>query len=100
MHGNTKSINKFKVRYITDIINEIKQATSILSLNGFFLSGIHLEGTFENVTECQGGSEDEITEDLISKCYTTYCDPRLNFKQVSCCIKLLINNIVWDYNMI
>jgi len=87
MHGNTKTISNYKVRNVSDIINEIKQAANFLQLNGFILSGLHLEATYEDITECLGGIEDEVTEDLIPKNYSTYCDPRLNFKQVC----LLIN---------
>ena len=82
MHGNTKTLNKHKVRFTEDITNEIKQAANILNQNGYFLSGVHLEATFDNVTECLGGKEEEITEDMVSYNYSTYCDPRLNFKQV------------------
>ncbi len=82
MHGNTKTFNKYKVRYFDDMINETKQVITILSENGYYLSGFHIEATYENITECIGGNEDKVTEDMISKNYTTYCDPRLNFKQV------------------
>lgn len=41
---------------------------------------MHLELTGDAVTECVGGSEGLVEEDL-SLNYTTYCDPRLNEKQ-------------------
>lgn len=41
---------------------------------------MHLELTGDAVTECTGGSEGLVDEDL-SLNYTTYCDPRLNEKQ-------------------
>ena len=41
---------------------------------------MHLELTGDAVTECLGGGEGLVEEDL-SLNYTTYCDPRLNEKQ-------------------
>jgi len=41
---------------------------------------VHLELTGEAVTECIGGSEGLVEEDLNLN-YTTFCDPRLNEKQ-------------------
>jgi len=41
---------------------------------------VHLELTGDAVTECIGGSEGLVEEDL-SLNYTTFCDPRLNEKQ-------------------
>lgn len=49
------------------------------------LHGIHLELTPDEVTECLGGSFFEVTENDLERCYTSYCDPRLNFSQVNFC---------------
>ena len=37
--------------------------------------------TGENVTECTGGAYG-LSENDLSRCYTTQCDPRLNSDQV------------------
>lgn len=44
------------------------------------LGGVHLELTGDAVTECMGGGEGLLEEDLNLN-YTTFCDPRLNEKQ-------------------
>jgi 3-deoxy-7-phosphoheptulonate synthase len=41
---------------------------------------VHLEFTGEDVTECIGGSE-EVLEEQIDARYMTLCDPRLNARQ-------------------
>ena len=38
--------------------------------------------TGEKVTECTGGTIDEVTEDGLLEKYMTHCDPRLNGEQV------------------
>jgi hypothetical protein len=42
--------------------------------------GVHLEFTGEDVTECLGGSE-AVLEEQLSSAYMTLCDPRLNARQ-------------------
>jgi 3-deoxy-7-phosphoheptulonate synthase len=80
-HGNTKLLGNHKVRHFDDLKQEILDTHKILNDNGCFLSGIHLEASCFNVTECIGGIENEI-KDIDSVSYTTYCDPRLNVQQV------------------
>jgi 3-deoxy-7-phosphoheptulonate synthase len=80
-HGNTKLLNGFKTRYFDDLKQEILETNTVLVQNGCFLSGIHLEASCFNVTECIGGLEDEV-KDIDGERYTTYCDPRLNIQQV------------------
>jgi 3-deoxy-7-phosphoheptulonate synthase len=41
---------------------------------------VHLEFTGEDVTECLGGSE-EVLEEQLSARYESLCDPRLNARQ-------------------
>ena len=49
--------------------------------NGSVLGGIHLEMTGqETVTECTGGTIG-IFEEMLTKNYETYCDPRFNYFQ-------------------
>lgn len=81
-HGNTKvdPITNKKVRYFEDLKNEIILTNKILVENGFFLSGIHLEATYLNITECLGGISNNISE-IDSNKYTTFCDPRINLSQ-------------------
>lgn len=82
-HGNTKvdEKSKKKVRYFDDLKNEIILTNKILNDFNFHLSGIHLEASCYDVTECLGGIENKI-EEIDEDKYTTYCDPRLNFQQV------------------
>jgi 3-deoxy-7-phosphoheptulonate synthase len=81
MHGNTK-LSKFgyKTRYYEEIVTELRLAKSIHRQLGVRLGGIHLEATYENVTECLGGPQ-MLSELDIKTNYTTLVDPRLNFTQ-------------------
>ena len=47
---------------------------------GSRLGGVHFELTGANVTECTGGPEQLLEQDLVSA-YETFCDPRLNYGQ-------------------
>lgn len=77
MHGNTILQDKYKVRKLDDMINEVNLTSSILSQYNLRLNGLHLELTPFNVTECL---DSEILRVIDTK-YTTLCDPRLNLKQ-------------------
>ncbi len=81
-HGNTKvdPITNKKVRYFKDLENEIILTNKILNENGLFLSGIHLEATYLNITECLGGIYNQI-KNIDCEKYTSFCDPRLNLSQ-------------------
>jgi len=83
MHGNTKISQKtmLKTRYFDEIKTEIFKIIKVLKENLLNLNGIHLEATFEDITECIGGRESNIIEDDLIKNYTSYCDPRLNLDQ-------------------
>ena len=81
INSNTRSTSSsIKTRHFSSIFSELSSALRIHQSHGSFLGGIHLELTGEAVTECIGGSEGLVEEDL-SLNYTTYCDPRLNEKQ-------------------
>ena len=81
MHANMfRTSSGYKTRRFQDILAEI---------NGFFTAcreqetwpgGVHLEFTGDNVTECLGGSE-AVLEDQLNLNYSTLCDPRLNARQ-------------------
>ena len=47
---------------------------------GAWPGGVHVELTGDNVTECLGGA-DEVLENQLELRYTTTCDPRLNASQ-------------------
>ena len=81
MHGNGQTArNGIKTRSFDDIMSEIITAFRVHKELGSRLSGIHLELTGEDVTECIGGpgnlSESDLTRD-----YRSQVDPRLNYEQ-------------------
>ena len=77
MHGNTSMYECRKTRQIEEIKSEIKSFFTICKDNNVHPSGLHLEASYENVTECIDGN---LVSNL-EKQYTTYCDPRLNHYQ-------------------
>ncbi len=81
MHGNTVSVaGGVKTRAFGDIFSELQAALRIHKEQGSYLGGVHLELTGDAVTECLGGSEGLLEDDLSTN-YTSFCDPRLNEKQ-------------------
>lgn len=81
VHGNTYTNDwKYKVRDVKTVVQELKTAYRILTENNQVLGGIHIEASCDNVTEWVGGI-DNLTDNDLSKNYTTQCDPRLNFVQ-------------------
>jgi 3-deoxy-7-phosphoheptulonate synthase len=81
MHGNTyKNEHSRKTRRFEDILREIHSFFQIHRTEGTIPSGVHLELTGENVTECTGGSRQLLDKDLKLN-YQTNCDPRLNAEQ-------------------
>lgn len=81
MHSNTiKTVNNIKTRSFDKIIEEVQDFFRIHNSEGTYAGGIHCEMTGQNVTECIGGAQ-KITEDGLTKKYSTYCDPRLNANQ-------------------
>ena len=58
----------------------MKQFIDIVSAEGAYPGGVHVEMTGQNVTECLGGAQAISEEDLSSR-YHTHCDPRLNGEQ-------------------
>ena len=82
MHGNTvKASNDYKTRDFEAILREIRYFFAVHQAEGTHAGGIHLEMTGDNVTECTGGAYG-LSENDLSKRYTTQCDPRLNSDQV------------------
>jgi 3-deoxy-7-phosphoheptulonate synthase len=81
MHGNTfTSDGGRKTRRFDDILAELQQFFSVHRQAGTWPGGVHIELTGDDVTECLGGAE-EILEDDLGQRYTTTCDPRLNARQ-------------------
>jgi 3-deoxy-7-phosphoheptulonate synthase len=81
MHGNTQATrNGFKTRSFDEITSEIITSFRIHKDCGTRLSGIHLELTGEDVTECVGGPAN-LTESDLPRDYRSQVDPRLNYEQ-------------------
>lgn len=69
-----------KTRNFGSIVQELRRSFEIHAQHNSRLMGVHLELTGEDVTECTGGVQGLVDEDLGAN-YTTYCDPRLNYAQ-------------------
>ncbi|HYQ62593.1 class II 3-deoxy-7-phosphoheptulonate synthase [Actinophytocola sp.] len=81
MHGNTfVSRSGYKTRRFSDILTEIAMFFGVHRAEGTYPGGIHLELTGDDVTECLGGVEDVLDNQLGTR-YETACDPRLNAGQ-------------------
>jgi len=81
MHGNTfLTAGGVKTRRFDDIVAEIKGFFAVHEQEGTFPGGVHLELTADEVTECLGGG-DEILDDQLVASYRSLCDPRLNGNQ-------------------
>ena len=81
MHGNTFTTpSGRKTRRFDDVLGEIQGFFAVHKDAGTWPGGVHIELTGDDVTECLGGSE-EILEDDLELNYTTMCDPRLNARQ-------------------
>ncbi|MDA8296571.1 MAG: 3-deoxy-7-phosphoheptulonate synthase class II [Actinomycetota bacterium] len=81
MHGNTfTSENGRKTRHFDDVLGEIRGFFAAHRAEGTWPGGVHVELTGDDVTECLGGVEDILEEQLPLR-YTTTCDPRLNARQ-------------------
>ncbi|MBP7929456.1 MAG: 3-deoxy-7-phosphoheptulonate synthase class II [Acidimicrobiia bacterium] len=81
MHGNTFSSSVgYKTRHFEDILTEVAGFFAAHEQAGTWPGGVHLELTGEDVTECLGGGDDLVEENLDQR-YETMCDPRLNARQ-------------------
>ena len=81
MHANTySSPGGRKTRHFDQILHEVQGFFGVHRQEGTWPGGLHVELTGDNVTECLGGAE-EVLEDQLSTRYTTTCDPRLNARQ-------------------
>ncbi|WP_395648139.1 class II 3-deoxy-7-phosphoheptulonate synthase [Terricaulis sp.] len=81
MHGNTlKTASGFKTRPFDRILSEVSSFMDIVTAEGAYPGGVHVEMTGQQVTECLGGAQ-AVTEENLSSRYHTHCDPRLNGTQ-------------------
>ena len=81
MHANTiRTEGGVKTRRFDTIMSELEGFFAACREVGVWPGGVHLEFTGENVTECLGGADDVLEEQLSSR-YETLLDPRLNARQ-------------------
>jgi 3-deoxy-7-phosphoheptulonate synthase len=81
MHANVFTTDSgLKTRHLNSVMGEIEGFFAAHRQEGTWPGGVHLEFTGEDVTECLGGSEEVLEEDLNLR-YMTLCDPRLNARQ-------------------
>ncbi len=81
MHANSfVTPSGHKTRRFDDVLREIEGFFAAHHEVGTWPGGVHLEITGENVTECLGGS-DSVLEEQLDHRYETLCDPRLNVRQ-------------------
>lgn len=91
MHGNTELTDcNLKTRRMENILKEIDMSFKIHNEMGTILGGIHLEATFEDVTECLNQGEHFDRDNLN---YTSLLDPRLNKSQSINVIKFISEKI-------
>ncbi len=81
MHANLRRTSSGrKTRHFDDVLAEIHGFFTACRQERVWPGGVHLEFTGEDVTECLGGSEEVLEEQLDAR-YMTLCDPRLNARQ-------------------
>lgn len=81
MHANVfRTASGVKTRRFDDVMREIEGFFAAHRAVGTWPGGVHLEITGEDVTECLGGAE-EVLEEQLDHRYETLCDPRLNARQ-------------------
>jgi 3-deoxy-7-phosphoheptulonate synthase len=81
MHANVfKTESGVKTRRFDAIMAEIEGFFAACRRERVWPGGVHIEFTGEDVTECLGGGEAVLEEQLSSR-YMSLCDPRLNARQ-------------------
>jgi 3-deoxy-7-phosphoheptulonate synthase len=81
MHANIfRTVSGVKTRHFDAIMREIEGFFASCWQEHVWPGGVHLEFTGEDVTECVGGGEAVLEEELNLR-YMTLCDPRLNARQ-------------------
>ena len=81
MHANVfRTASGIKTRSFDAIMAELEAFFATCRAEGAWPGGVHLEFTGEDVTECLGGSQAVVEEELTTR-YESLCDPRLNARQ-------------------
>ncbi|MDY7100943.1 MAG: 3-deoxy-7-phosphoheptulonate synthase class II [Actinomycetota bacterium] len=81
MHGNTYTApSGRKTRHFDAVLSEIAGFFAAHREVGTWPGGVHCELTGDDVTECLGGADALVDDDLEIR-YETVCDPRLNARQ-------------------
>jgi len=81
MHANTiRTADGVKTRRFDTIMRELEGFFTACWQENVWPGGVHLEFTGEDVTECLGGADDVVEEQLSTR-YETLLDPRLNARQ-------------------
>ncbi len=81
MHANVfRTESGVKTRRFDSVMGEIEGFFAACWQEAVWPGGVHLEFTGEDVTECLGGSE-AVLEEQLSARYESLCDPRLNARQ-------------------
>jgi 3-deoxy-7-phosphoheptulonate synthase len=81
MHANTiRTADGVKTRRFDTIMRELEGFFAACWQENVWPGGVHLEFTGEDVTECLGGADDVVEEQLSTR-YETLLDPRLNARQ-------------------
>jgi 3-deoxy-7-phosphoheptulonate synthase len=81
MHGNlVRTPAGTKTRRFDSIMAELQGFFEAHREVGSWPGGVHIEFTGEDVTECVGGSE-AVLEEQLDRRYESLCDPRLNGRQ-------------------
>ena len=96
MHGNTVATPAgVKTRPFAAVTAELEETAATLAACGAALGGVHLEVTGDDVTECLGGPRAVGVDDL-GRCYTSLCDPRLNYEQ-ALAVAFVVADILLKY---
>jgi len=81
MHANLiRTPSGTKTRRFDSIMAELQGFFAAHREAGTWPGGVHIEFTGEDVTECVGGSE-AVLEEQLDRRYESLCDPRLNGRQ-------------------
>jgi 3-deoxy-7-phosphoheptulonate synthase len=81
MHANgIRTASGLKTRRFDAVMDELEGFVRTCRNEGIWPGGVHLEFTGEDVTECLGGAEEVLEEQLETR-YMSLCDPRLNARQ-------------------
>jgi 3-deoxy-7-phosphoheptulonate synthase len=81
LHGNTfEAASGHRTRRFDAVLDEVRKFFELHRALGTHPGGIHVEFTGDDVTECLGGGDEILLDDLPQRDETA-CDPRLNRSQ-------------------